>query len=328
MRRRRVGGWLIGSAALRGPTAWAQGGGQRKIRLAILFPAPPPNRETPNVDAFKRGLLEHRLVEGENVEVIWRFVSVDSDYLAHAQELAALKPDVIITAGTPAAAAAKQVTQTIPVVMASGGDPVGTRLVTSLARPGGNLTGLSSLAAGLDAKRLSLIRELLPSINRLAVLSNPANPLSDVSEHALDAAARPLGITLQVVKARDTTELGAAFVAISRGKAEALVELPDNFFATQQRRLVDFALTHRIPTMHHREEFVTAGGLMSYGANLPDLYRRSVAYVEKILSGIKPADLPIEQPRQFDFVLNLRAAEALRIMIPASLRLQATRILE
>jgi putative ABC transport system substrate-binding protein len=273
-------------------------------------------------------LREHAYVEGKTVDIEWRFAERDDQYPGFAAELVKLKVDVIVTAGTPAARAAKRATTTIPIVMASSGDPVGTGLVTNLARPGGNITGLSSLTSLMDGKRLSLLRELRPGITRVAVLSNPANPLSNLSVKATEESAQRLGIQLHILEVKEPNEFVAAFQTAVRMRAEALIDLPDNFFATQQARIVELAAQHRLAAMHHRTEFVTAGGLMAYGPNLPDLYRRSAAYIDKILRGAKPADLPVEQPTRFELVLNLKTAQALGLTIPQSLRLQATEIIE
>jgi putative ABC transport system substrate-binding protein len=297
-------------------------------RVGVLFPSPPPSRRSPNIDAFHEGLRGHGYVEGQTLALEWRFAESDNQYPELAAELVQLGVDLIVTAGTPAALAAKAATSTIPIVMASSGDPVATGIVASLARPGGNITGLSSLTSLMDGKRLSLLRELIPGIARVAILSNPANPLSALSVRATEASAHASGIQLSVVEARAPDEFAPAFETVLRGRAEALIELPDNFFATQQARILEFAAQHRLPAMHHRTEFVTAGGLMAYGPNLPDLYRRSAAYIDKILKGARPADLPVEQPTKFDLAINLKTAQALALAIPQAVLLQATEVIQ
>ena len=297
-------------------------------RIGVLFASPPPNQQSLNISAFQQGLREHGYVEGQTVDIEWRFAERDHQHPGLAAELVKLKVDVIVTDGTPAARAAKRATTTIPIVMASSGDPVLTGLVTSLARPGGNITGLSSLTSLMVGKRLSLLRELRPGITRVAVLSNPANPLSNPSVNATQESAQRLGIQLLILEVEESNEFVAAFQTAVRMRAEALIDLPDNFFATHQDRIVELAAQHRLVAMHHRAEFVRAGGLMAYGPSNPDLYRRSAAYIDKILRGAKPADLPVEQPTRFDLVLNLKTARALGLTIPQSLRLQVTEIVE
>jgi putative tryptophan/tyrosine transport system substrate-binding protein len=297
-------------------------------RIGVLFPSPPASGRSPNIDAFLEGMREHGYVEGHTAAIEWRFADKDHMYRDLAVELVQLKVDVIVTAGTPAALAAKRATTTIPIVMASSGDPVGSAIIASLARPGGNVTGLSSLTSLMDGKRLSLLRELLPGITRVAILSHPTNPLSVLSVKAMQASAVSLGIQLQVLDVKEPDEFATAFRAVLQGRAEALMELPDNFFATHQARILEFAAQHRLVAMHQSTEFVASGGLMAYGPNLPDLYRRSADYVDKILKGVKPADLPVEQPARFDFVINLRTAHALGLTIPQSIRLQTTQLIE
>ena len=306
------------------PVPWMQQ--PRVPRLGVLFPKPPPS--SPDVEAFHAGLREHGFIEGQTISIEWRFAERDQQYPDLAAELVQLRVDLIVTAGTPAALAAKAATNSIPIVMASSGDPVGTGIVASLAQPGGNITGLSSLTSLMDGKRLSLLRELLPAISRVAILSNPANPLSALSLTSTEASAQPLGIRLQILQVQASDEFEAAFEAVLRERAEALIELPDNFLALHQDRIVTFTRQHRLPGMHVRTDYVTAGGLMAYGPNLPDLYRRAGGYIDKILKGTRPAELPIEQPAKFDLAVNLTTARVLGLSIPPSFMVQATEIIE
>ena len=239
---------------------------------------------------------------------------------ALAAELVALKVDVIVAASTPAALAAKQATRTIPIVFAAAGDPVASGLVTSLARPGGNVTGLSILAPELVGKCLELLKQAVPGVSRVAVLWQPG-ALGERTEKDMlkgaEVAARALGVRLQFVEARGPADFDRAFSDMTRARAGALTVLPSAMFFSERRRLVDLAAKNRLPAVYPWREFVDAGGLMSYGPNLADLYRRAATYVDKILKGAKPGDLPVEQPTKFELVINLKTAKALGLDDPA-----------
>jgi len=228
----------------------------------------------------------------------------------------------------PAQLAAKRATATIPIVMFASGDPVTSGVVTSLARPGGNITGTSLMAPELGGKRLQLIKELLPGVSRVAVLWNAANPYPALVFRETEGAARTLGIQLQSLEVRGPGELDRALEAATRQRAGALITVEDPLTVGHRTQIVDFAAKNRLPAMHGVREFVEAGGLMSYGAHLPDLQRRTVAYVDKILKGAKPADLPIEQPNKFELVINLKAAKALGLTIPQSLLQRADELIQ
>ena len=251
---------------------------------------------------------------------------------ALAAELVALKVDVIfVGGGTRVALAAKQATRTIPIVFTAAGDPVESGLVTSLARPGGNVTGLSSLGPELVGKRLELLKQAVPGVNRVAVLWLPGALGERTDKDMLtgaDVAARALGVRLQFVEARGPAEFDRAFSDMSSARAGALTVLPSNRFLREHRRLVDLAAKNRLPAVYPSREFVDAGGLMSYGANPADLYRRAATYVDKILKGAKPGDLPVEQPTKFELVINLKTAKALGLTIPQSLLRQADQVIE
>jgi len=285
-------------------------------------------------EAFRQGLRDLGYVEGRNVVIEYR--SAEGKYErfpALAAELVALKVDVIVAAGsTPAALAAKQATRTILIVFASAADPVASGLVTSLARPGGNVTGLSTVGSELVGKRLEQLKQAVPGVSRVAVLWQPQGVLGERTRKDMlkeaDVAARALGVRLQFVEARGPADFDRAFSDMTRARAGALTVLGSPTFLNERRRLVDLAAKNRLPAVYTVREFVDAGGLMSYGPNLADLFRRAATYVDKILKGAKPADLPVEQPTKFELVINLKAAKALGLTIPQSLLGRADQVVE
>jgi ABC-type uncharacterized transport system substrate-binding protein len=236
--------------------------------------------------------------------------------------------DVIVTAGTPAALAVKKATSTVPLVMVAVGDPVGTGLVPSLARPGGNLTGLSSIAPDLEGKRLELLREVVPKLSLVGVFFNPANLFHTVSMRQAHAAAEALGIRLQSLSVRASQELDGAFAAILKEKPDAILVLADRVYLHERKRMMDFAAEHRLPSVNAHREMVEAGGLMVYGPSYEEMHRRAADYVDKILKGAKPGDLPIEQPAKFTLLINLKVAKALGLEIPATLLARADEVIE
>ena len=281
------------------------------------------------VDAFRQGLRELGYVEGQNVVMDLRWAEGRFERLpALAEELVRLKVDVILTHGTPGPLAAKQATTTIPIVVAVAADPVGNGLVASLARPGGNITGLSLLAPELGGKRLQLLKEVVPAVSRVAILWNAANPAPALVVKETEVAARSLGVRLQSLEVRGPDDYARAFQAAISGRAGALIAVEDPLVLTHQARIVEFAAKRRLPAMYPNREYVDAGGLMSYGANLRDLFRRAATYVDKILKGAKPADLPVEQPTTFDLFVNLKTAKALRLTIPRSVLIRADRVIQ
>ena len=284
----------------------------------------------PYVDAFRQGLRELGWVEGKNIMIEYRWAEGRADRLAdQAADLVRLKVDVILAGNTQAAVEAKRATRTIPIVMGTAADPVGVGLVASLARPGGNVTGLS-YSVGLEVltKQLELLKEIVPAVRRVAVLSNPVNPAHALWRKDSDLAAKSLGVHLQVLEARGPQEFDGAFAAIARERAEALLILADSAFALHRVRLQGLAAKSRLPAMYGSREYTEAGGLASYGVDVRDNFRRSAAYVDKILRGVKPADLPVEQPTKFELVVNHRAAKALGLMMPASVLARADQIIE
>ncbi|TMH21568.1 MAG: ABC transporter substrate-binding protein [Betaproteobacteria bacterium] len=284
-------------------------------------------------ETFLQGLRDLGYVEGRNLVIEYREAEGKADRLpALAAELVALKVDVILAAGsTLTARVAKEATTTIPIVFAAVGDPVGSGLVTSLARPGGNVTGLSGLTAELVGKRLELLKQAVPGVDRVAVLWFPGALGERTDKDMLreaEAAARALAVRLQVVEARGPADFDRAFSDMTRARAGALTVLPSNMFLREHRRLVDLAAKNRLPAVYTFREFVDAGGLMSYGANQPDLFRRAATYVDKILKGAKPGDLPVEQPTKFELIINLKTAKDLGLTIPQSVLARADEVIQ
>jgi len=295
--------------------------------LAVNLAAAPRLEE-----AFRQGLRDLGYVEGRNVVIEIRDAEGKPERLpALAAELVALKVDVIVAPNTPQALAAKQATRTLPIVFSFVADPVASGLVTSLARPGGNVTGLSSLTPELVGKRLELLTQAVPGVSRVAVLWQPGFQGERTDKDMLkgaDVAARALGVRLQFVEAQGPADIDRAFSDMTRARAGALTVVGNTMFITERRRLVDLAAKNRLPAVYARREYVDAGGLMSYGSNIADLFRRAATYVDKILKGAKPADLPVEQPTKFELVINLRTAKALGLTIPPSLLARADEVIQ
>jgi putative ABC transport system substrate-binding protein len=279
--------------------------------------------------AFRQGLSALGYVEGQTILLEERWTGGKLDRLAPlTAELIRLKVDVLVTTTTPAARAAQRGTRTIPIVMTMVSDPVESGLVANLARPGANITGLSSMHPELSRKRLELLKEVIPRVSRVAALSNPSNPIASPLLRETAAAARDLGLQLQVVEARDSAGLDGAFSAMTKERADALVVIPDFVFQDQQSRIVALAAKSRLPAMYPWKEPVEAGGLMAYGASIPDILRRAPVYVDKILKGAKPGDLPIEQPAKLELVINMKAANALGLRIPPAVLVRADQVIE
>ncbi len=284
-------------------------------------------------EAFRQGLRDLGYVEGRNLVIEYRDAEGKLERLpALAAELVALNVDVIFAeGGTRSALAAKQATRTLPIVFAAVGDPVASGVVTSLARPGGNVTGTSVLAPELVGKGLELLTQAVPGVSRVAVLRQPGAVPERTEKDVLkgaEVAGRALGVRLQFVEALGPADVDRAFSDMTRARADALTVLPSAMFFFERRRLVDLAAKHRLAAVYPWREFVDAGGLMSYGANIADLYRRAATYVDKILKGTKPGDLPVEQPTKFELVINLKTAKALGLTIPPSLLGRADHVVE
>ncbi len=297
-------------------------------RIGILWAYSPPV-VSPFAEAFRQGLRGLGYVEGQNIVLEERWAEGRFDRLPSlAAELVRLNVDIIVTASTPAVQAAQQATRTIPIVMTLVADPVESGIVGSLARPGGNVTGLSLMHPEVSGKRLALLKEVIPKLSRVAVFSSSSTASYRVVLRETEAAARALGMQLQVVEVRGPADLDGAFSAITRDRVGALVVLPDPMFRNQQRRVLDLAAKNRLPAMYWSRDLAEAGGLMAYGANFPDVCRQAAAFVDKILKGAKPAELPIEQPVKFELVINLRTAKALGLTIPQTLLLRADQVIE
>jgi putative tryptophan/tyrosine transport system substrate-binding protein len=299
-------------------------------RIGFLSLTSPSDRP-PLLDAFRQRLRELGWVEGQNIVIDYRYAEDRVDRLPDlAAELVRLKVDLIIaSAGTQVATAAKNATETIPIVMIFVRDPVGTGLIASLARPGGNVTGVSG-TAGLEmfAKQLDLLKETVPKLRRVAILSNPANAYHQLAIREVNVAARSLGVQLQLLEARGPNEFDGAFAAMAKERVGALLVLSDAIFGSHRTRLADLAARSRLPAAYGVRDSVEAGGLMSYGPSFLDSYRRAATYVDKILKGAKPADLPVEQPTKFELVINLKTAKALGLIIPQTLLLRADQVIE
>jgi putative tryptophan/tyrosine transport system substrate-binding protein len=309
-------GLLAGCGAVSAPGQ----GTARTPRIGFL--APRTNED------FLRGLREHGYEDGRNIHIEYRFSEGRHERLSElATELVDLKPDVLVTMGLPAGLAAKQATSTIPIVAASVPDPVGSGLVASLARPGGNVTALSTSGNDTDMKRMERLKELVPTASRVAVLANPNSPATGPRLTNFEAAARVLGQQVRLLPAREPDELAGAFAAAVDWGADALLVPSDGVTSSHRARVVELAAQHRLPTFYEHGEFTHLGGLASYGPDYAAIYRRAADYVDKILKGAKPADLPVEQPTTFDFVLNLTTAQALGLTIPQSMLQQATELI-
>jgi len=289
--------------------------------------------DTPRTQYFneiiRQGLREFGWVDGQNLIIEWRYAEERAERLpALAAELIRLGVDVLVTgSGDPAILALKQATATIPIVMAISADPVGSGLVASLARPGGNITGLSALSPETAGKRLELLREVVPQASRVAVIWNASYPGKVLEWRETQVAAHALGVTLQSVEVRGPDDFDRAFAEIVRERPDALIVFAEPLVNSHQTQIVEFADKRRLPMIIARKEFVEAGGLMSYGASLPDLFRRAAYYVDRILKGAKPADLPVEQPTKFELVINLKTAKVLGLTIPQSVLLRADHVI-
>ena len=288
-----------------------------------------PSLESNLVEAFREGLRQLGYVEGHNLIIKYWWAEGQQERSAVlAAELVRLKPDVILTSGTLGTLAAKQATQSIPIVTAIVGDPVAAGLVSSLAKPGGNVTGLSTLAPELSGKRLELFKQAVPKLSRVVALLNPANPFTTIAWKATQPAADALGVKLQPVEARSPDDLDRAFATIKAARPNGLIVLPDRLLLAYRESIVRFMAKNRLPGMFPFREFVQEGGLMAYGPDYTDMYRHAATYVAKILRGAKPADLPMEQPTKFDLVINLKTAKALGLTVPQSFLARADEIIQ
>ena len=327
--RLRITGLLV-TLAIALLTAPLAAGAQQPAKVPrigfLLGSSPGPD---PRIEGFRQGLRELAYLEGKNIAIEWRYAEGKEELVPKlAAELVQLNVEIIVTDGTNVTRAAKNATKTIPIVMASDADPVGNGFVASLARPGGNVTGLVNLIAGLSGKRLELLKEAIPGILRVGILWNPDNPSSVSGFKETQEAARALAMQLQSLEVRSADDFAGAFQAATKAKARALTVVSDSLMFSNRRRLLGLASKNKLPTMHTQSLWVDAGALMSYGTNFPDLYRRAAIYVDKILKGAKPADLPVEQPTKFELVINAKTAKAIGLTIPPVLLLRADRVIE
>jgi putative ABC transport system substrate-binding protein len=293
--------------------------------LNALFPTTNPVR----IEAFREGLRDVGYVEGKNIVIEYRYAERKFDRLlpALAAALVRLKVDVIVTSAAQETRAAKAATSTIPIVMTNDPDPVGTGVVASLARPGNNITGLSTLSPELSGKRLELLKEIIPKLTRVAVLGNSTSPGNADTLKELELAAQELKVKLQYLDVLSVNDIETSFRAAGKERADAVLVLSNSLFTSQRRQIIDLAVKSRLPASYARPEFVEAGGLMTYGVNVNDLDRRAATYVDKILKGAKPADLPVEQPTKFEFIINLKAAKQIGLIIPPNVLARADKVI-
>ena len=321
------------SAILLGATLFAlcssaQAQESKKVPLIGFLSSRSPDAEKSRLVAFQQGLQELGYLEGKNILVEQRYAAGKFDRLPDlAAELIRLKVNVLVTTGTPAAHAAKNATSAIPIVIGNAGDPVGTGLVASLARPGGNVTGLSVLNTELSGKRLELLKEVVPTASRIAVLLNPANSINPLQLKEIQSAGPASGVTLLSLEVKGTDDIDRAFTAMKKQRIGALIVLGDPLLETHRTRIAELAVKSQLPAIYSLAPYVEAGGLMSYGTNFDDTYRRAAVYVDKILKGAKPADLPVEQPTKFEFIINLKAAKQIGLTIPPNVLVRADRVI-
>jgi len=281
------------------------------------------------IDAFRQGLRELGYVEDKNIVIEWRFAEGKLDRLsALVAELVRLKVDVILSAGAAVTRPAKEATRTIPIVMAQDTDPVGNGFVASLARPGGNITGLSSYSAELNGKRVELLKEIVPKLSRLAVVGESTYPGNAQSLKETELAAGALKVQLQYLDVLDPKDIETAFRDTSKGRADGVLLLQSAVLNSQRKQTADLATKSRLPAIYYAPEFLDAGGLMSYATSITDLYRRAATYVDKILKGAKPADLPVEQPKKFELIISLKAAKQIGLTIPPNVLVRADQVIK
>jgi putative ABC transport system substrate-binding protein len=298
-------------------------------RIGYLSSAGSLSAISARTEAFRQGLRELGYVEGKNIVIEWRSSEGKADRLAAlAAELVRLKVDVVVTAGPSPTRAAKEATSTIPIVMTNEGDPVGTGFVASLARPGGNITGLATLRPELSGKQLELLKEIIPKLSRLAIIGNSTFPGNAQSLREVEFAAKTFRVQLQYLDVLSPKDIETAFRAAGKRRAAAVLVLPNPVLTSERTQIVDLAVRRRLPAIYWRSDFVEAGGLMSYGASQNDLDRRAATYVDKILKGAKPADLPVEQPKKFEFIVDLKAAKQIGLTIPQKVLARADRVIK
>lgn len=319
--------------AVLGVAAWTAAGFAQPAkmrRVGVLMPrARPASLDTGITGAFLRGMRELGYEEGRNVRYEVRFTEGKTEDLAdQAAGLLAAKVDVIVAGGTPTTRAAQRATKDVPIVMVYTGDPVGSGFVASLARPGGNITGITNINIDMNAKRVDLLRAAFPKLKRVGALLNPANPTYPANLSSLREAAAKSGVVLSLASARRSEEIESALSMLKSAGADAVVVHTDSLFATQSRRIAELALQHRMPLLGGSVEIVDAGGLMSYSPSVEWAYQRAAFYVDRILKGTKPADMPVEQPAKLELVINVRTATALGISLPSEVTFRADKLIQ
>ena len=318
------------TAILAGCGAIAEAQQPAKVPRIGFLAGGSPSSESPRVEAFRQGLRDLRYIEGKNILVEYRYAEGKLDRVPGlVAEFVQLKVDVLVSGNFGAIRAAKQATKTIPIVMVTTQDPVAVGLVDSLARPGGNITGLTRLTRELSGKRLELLKEVLPTISRVGVLGNADNSSAAIAFKEYEAAARTLKVQFQSLEVRGPNpDLEGAFQAAAKGRASALITIRDAVLSRYAKRIADLAIKNRLPSMYEGSEYVEAGGLVSYSTNEADQFRRAATYVDKILKGAKPADLPVEQPMRFELVINLKTAKQIGVTIPQSVLFRADKVIK
>ena len=315
---------LVAMAAC-GARAEAQ---QAKVPRIGFLVAGPASAVSARVEAFRQGLRERGYVDGKNIVIEYRYGEAKLDRLpALAAELVQLKVSVIVTGGSQATLPAKNATSTIPIVMAQDNDPIGSGFVASLARPGGNITGLANLAAELSGKQLELLKEIIPKLSRLAVLRDLTEPGNPRAVKETELAAQGFAVQTHYMEIQAARDIEPAFRAVGSKRTDALLVMPSAIFNSNRKQIVELAAKGRLPGMYPRAEYVEEGGLMTYGVNTPDMYRRAAIFVDKILKGTKPADLPVEQPTKFDLLFNLKTAKQIGLTIPPNVLARADRVI-
>ena len=301
----------------------------KKVPRIGYLTASTPVAQLPGTEALREGLREFGYVEGQNIAIEFRYAEEKPEQLpALAAEMVRLKVDVIVTGGPTATRTAKETTNTVPIVMSQDSDPVGNGFVASLARPGGNITGLATLSPELSGKRLELLKEIVPKLNRVAVLGTSTNPGNAQGLKETELAAKAFRMQLQYLDVRDPKDIEIAFREASREQADAVLVLGGPVVLPQRTKVAELAVKNRLPAIYNRPEFVEAGGLVSYSASYTDMSRRAATYVDKILKGAKPADLPVEQPTKFEFIINLKAAKQIGLTIPPNVLARADKVIK
>jgi putative ABC transport system substrate-binding protein len=321
-RREFIG--LVGGAAAWPLTARAQQAVGKIVTIGVLAIEP-----WPPIDTFRQALNNLGYIEGKNVRFEYRYAKGHNERLRElANDLVGLNVDVILTWGTDAALAAKQATPTTPIVMGAIGDPLGSGVVTNLAHPGGNVTGCSSRAAELEAKRLELLKEAVPGLSRVTILFNPTNHYMPLALRSAQEGSQSLHVSLVVYEVHDTATLDAVFATLTKDRPDALMVPADTFLVSQRSRIAQFAIENQLPSVYPYREYIEAGGLIAYTPNYHDLFRRAANYVDKILKGAKPGELPIQQPTRFHLLINLKTARAVGLTMPRRLLASADELIE